>query len=927
MNAEPIVGRLLARAKRAAALSVLLALGGSKAYAQFCPGCVQNTAAPQNATFNLTQGATIQGVLTVGTLNLTTLAVSGNVTGANLIGAGSGITALNASALASGTVPAARLTGSYTGVTGLGTVTAGTWQGAVLAPAYGGTGANLSISGTAGGMPYFSGSGVQGVITSPSGPRVLMSAGSGATPVWTSSPALTGQNFSAIPLTALVSGTLPHSIQVDTNSIANTNGAGVIGDIPGGAAYLTIPLPIANLAGGTLPTSNAASSITVTGVTPGVFGGPSTLAQVNVHSDGRIYSIAQFNLVVPSTAIAPGPLPAGVTIAAAQISSGPLANNVIASSLNVTGLIPGTYGGAAQTLTLVARGDGRLSSVSAQSIAIPPTQLTAGTLPSNVLVPAANVQNGLLGSGVQASSLAANGVTPGTYGGSGTVPQVTIGADGRVTSATQFTIPALSTYVAFSNIDNGWSHAQTSFSSWTILSDLYANTFSSLGGIFGPGQGITNLNPGNFDAGPLNLNVTVSTSQLLGYVDARSNTVSTFTVTGPDGLLVTGAFLVQDPNDSIWALHYSADDGYVFMGKPVVINAGADVNGLINTPDGLRVGIGNLATYYQGFSSTEAVTIFGTHAIQNGTNYVTFYNGGPDGGTALEWYNDPSGPNPNNHSTASMLFSSASFRSAIEGPQNYLSWLELGTIYNTNTDTWDSQLGGMTVTISAGSNFYTRFISTFTQTGDLMVPGGVYSNGVLLTPGGVSTGVVTTASLTGNGNSGSPLAVSASSVPFLNSSGLIYNAQIDKSSMTAQGNVFNVANRLVKLDGSGALPAISGANLTNLPNSTKFGFLTGNNGTLGVGTFQFGYTNAAVSISSISVIITVSGSGGTTGTHWSCCFGGSCVSVTSSASAAAGSSYTANGAVAVSAGGQIVLEMESTDESVTPTANVTCGYQ
>ena len=36
------------------------------------------------------------------------------------------------------------------------------------------------------------------------------------------------------------------------------------------------------------------------------------------------------------------------------------------------------------------------------------------------------------------------------------------------------------------------------------------------------------------------------------------------------------------------------------------------------------------------------------------------------------------------------------------------------------------------------------------------------------------------------------------------------------SSVTLQGNTFNLANKLVKLDGSGALPAISGANLTGV---------------------------------------------------------------------------------------------------------------
>jgi hypothetical protein len=44
-----------------------------------------------------------------------------------------------------GTVASARLSGSYTGITGLGTVTAGTWNGTVIGSAYGGAGSVTGI--------------------------------------------------------------------------------------------------------------------------------------------------------------------------------------------------------------------------------------------------------------------------------------------------------------------------------------------------------------------------------------------------------------------------------------------------------------------------------------------------------------------------------------------------------------------------------------------------------------------------------------------------------------------------------------------------------------------------------------------------------------------------------------------------------------
>jgi hypothetical protein len=55
-------------------------------------------------------------------------------------GSGAALTALNASNLSTGTLPSARVSGSYTSITGVGTITAGTWNGTAIGYAYGGTG-------------------------------------------------------------------------------------------------------------------------------------------------------------------------------------------------------------------------------------------------------------------------------------------------------------------------------------------------------------------------------------------------------------------------------------------------------------------------------------------------------------------------------------------------------------------------------------------------------------------------------------------------------------------------------------------------------------------------------------------------------------------------------------------------------------------
>jgi trimeric autotransporter adhesin len=51
-------------------------------------------------------------------------------------GAGGGLTSINASNLSSGTVASARISGSYTGITGVGTLSAGVWQGTSISTTY-----------------------------------------------------------------------------------------------------------------------------------------------------------------------------------------------------------------------------------------------------------------------------------------------------------------------------------------------------------------------------------------------------------------------------------------------------------------------------------------------------------------------------------------------------------------------------------------------------------------------------------------------------------------------------------------------------------------------------------------------------------------------------------------------------------------------
>lgn len=798
--------------RRVLRVAILLACLPSAVAAQFCSNCILNTAAPQVAQFNVTSG-TVRGILTVGSLNLLSgITTAGTITAGQFVGGGVGLTGLNASNLGSGTVPSARVAGAYSGITGLGTIASGAWQASIIGPTYGGIGADLHIAGTAGGLPYFVGAGVQGVITTPGGPRVLMTAGSGATPVWTSSPALTGQNFSAISLSALNSGTLPHSIQVDTNSIALVNGAGVLGNIPGGASFLTVALPVGNLAGGTLPTANAASSITVTGVRPGYYGGPTTVAQFHVNTDGRLDVANQFNMVFYSTAIVPGPLPPGVTIPANQITSGTLANNVIASSIAANGILAGNYGGPARTLTVTVGGDGRLSAITQPLIALPPAQINAGTLPGTVGVPPTNLQAGTIPNNVIASSVGANGAVPGTYGSPTASAQFVLTADGRIASATSLPIPGASTSTAFNNIDNAWRHSQTSqsASSWTIHGLIATDV-----GFVGPGGSITGLTPANLSAGTIPANVIASSVGANGITpgscgDATHSCTITWTADGR-ATFQSQAAITGVPASSVAAAN---------------VTAGTLIDAVKFSTAGVYPGFNGASEFVQlagtGFLPAlngSALTNLTATAIANGTLptgvKITTANINPGFNAASELVQlDSSGKLPALDGSALTNVTASAIAA------NNVTAGTLGTSVKITTANINPGFNGASelVQLDGSAHLPALNASALTSLTPANLSAGQLPTNVTITTANVAPGLNGASELVQFDASTHYPAANGSAITSLTAAN-IAAGQLPTTVQVTTANItpgFNGANEIVQLNGSGNLPALNAAALTSL---------------------------------------------------------------------------------------------------------------
>jgi hypothetical protein len=182
----------------------------------------------------------------------------------------------NATNITSGTLPTGRLSGSYTGITGVGTLTAGIWNGTAIGVAYGGTG--LTATPTNGQLAIGNGTGYS-LATLTAGTNVSISNSSGgitisATPsaggTVTSvdvSGGTTGLTTSGGPVTVSGTITLAGTLNVANGGTGATTLSGYLFGNGTSAVSASTTIPNTAITGlGTMSTQNA-GTVAITGGT------------------------------------------------------------------------------------------------------------------------------------------------------------------------------------------------------------------------------------------------------------------------------------------------------------------------------------------------------------------------------------------------------------------------------------------------------------------------------------------------------------------------------------------------------------------------------------------------------------------------------------------------------------------------------------
>lgn len=120
------------------------------------------------------------------------------------------------------------------------------------------------------------------------------------------------------------------------------------------------------------------------------------------------------------------------------VSGSPITSSgTIVANLAATGVSSGTYGSSTQVPVITVNAKGQVTNASTASISIPTQGLTSvGILSSSLTV----TNSPLTSNGSITLETKSTGVTSGVYGSNSSIPQITIGPDGRITSAVNLTV-------------------------------------------------------------------------------------------------------------------------------------------------------------------------------------------------------------------------------------------------------------------------------------------------------------------------------------------------------------------------------------------------------------------------------------------------------------------------------------------------------